>query len=160
MKKVTLGKYEFFVDIEKTKKFYQKANGFLCDCKDCINYTLHFEELHEVLKAFDNEIGIDITKDVGIGSDELYPHDYNNYHLYVIPYYVYGEFVLKRSWFINRKADQKISFSTQLSAKVQDISHQKWFDEDSKAFTIWLEFKTPLVTFEEIEKIKIVHNSK
>ncbi len=150
-KTIIVDNFEFNIDTERTKKLYEESNEFECNCKDCINYTLHFSEVQQLLNGFDTKLGFDVTKDVGICSDELMPHDFEIHHLYVIPYYIYGEFSLKKPWYSRKK--NKIEFSNNLSVSFQDISNKKWFDINSKAFVINLEFKTPLVTIEEIEKL-------
>jgi len=54
-------------------------------------YVSKISDVKPELNGLDKQLGIDLTKDVGQGMDELIPHDYDNHHLYVIPYYVIGK---------------------------------------------------------------------
>ncbi len=91
MTTVELGNIKLEIDRIATEKFYKSQNGFICDCPDCVNYVSKISDVQSELKGIEKQLGIDLTKDVGQGMDELMPHDYDNHHLYVIPYYVIGK---------------------------------------------------------------------
>jgi hypothetical protein len=153
MKQITKGDIRFTIDTDRTQMLYQKADNFLCNCANCINYTLYFSELIKILDGFDKYLAFDITKDLARGDKELQTMDFDDYNLNVINYYIYGEFSIKKRLF-SKKDSNIIHFSDTLCATVKDISYHKWFDEKAKAFTISFEFKTPLLTFDRIKEIE------
>ncbi len=142
-----MGDIKLIVDVEKTRAFYADKSGFVCDCKDCINYTRQYDLIKKVLDGIDDQLGIDISKDVGIGMEELMPHDYPNHHLYLIPYYAIGsawidEIELKEKY--QHRIDESLTWS------IQKTEYGKQLFAPDSAITIWFEFKTPLVSWEDI----------
>lgn len=52
--------YKFYVDIEKTKEYYNTHS--LCDCVCCRNYYKQIEQELPKLKEFLDDFGVDISK--------------------------------------------------------------------------------------------------
>jgi|GEM_PF-2224475 len=154
MKTVELGNIRLEVDNIETKKFYETQNGFICDCSDCVNYVSKISNVQSSLNGIEKQIGIDLTKDVGQGMDELMPHDYDNHHLYVIPYYVIGKCYvdgkeLKEQssgpiW-SNTKRIEKKKLTENLSLTIINTTSDIKIENTKNVLTIWLEYKTELI---------------
>ncbi len=143
---VDIGTIHLEIDVSKTTEFYEKADTFICDCKDCKNYVSKIEIVRQSLNGLDSKLGIDLLKAVGIGMDELMPHDYDDHHLYVVPYYIFGtcavggqELKAKSHDRIQHKIDDTVSI------EFVESSYEPWLFETERALTMWIEFKTPLV---------------
>ncbi len=154
MTTVELENIKIEVDRIETEKFYANQNGFICDCPDCLNYVTKISDVQSELNGLDKKIGIDLTKAVGQGMDELMPHDYENHHLYVIPYYVIGKLYsnekeLNREnsepiWRNTKRAEKKLTEN--LSLTIINTTDDIEIDNAENILTIWLEFKTELRT--------------
>lgn len=146
MDTVEIGSIRLHVDTSKTIKFYEKADTFICDCKDCVNYVSKIEVVRQSLCGLDNKLGIDLLKTVGIGSDELMPHDNYDHHLYVVPYYIFGTCAVDGQEFMagsNERVKYKIDDT--VSIEIVESSFKPWLFETERALTIWVEFITPLL---------------
>lgn len=153
MKIVELGNTVLEIDRIETMKFYATQNGFICDCPDCLNYVSKLPDVKSELKGLEKELGIDLTKAVGQGMDELMPHDYDDYHLYVIPYYVVGKFYVlgkeldKQSsgpiWPNTKRAEIKLTDN--LSLTIINTTDAIEIENGENIMTIWLEYKTKLI---------------
>ncbi|WP_203296821.1 hypothetical protein [Luteirhabdus pelagi] len=153
MTTVELGNIKLEIDRTETEKFYATQNGFVCDCPDCLNYVSKISKVKSELNGLDKKLGIDLTKDVGQGMDELMPHDYENHHLYVIPYYVIGKcFVNKNElnrensgqiWTNTKRAEKKLTENISLS--IINTTNDIEMDNAKSILTVWLEFKTQLI---------------
>ena len=154
MTTVELGNIKLEVDKKETQKFYATQNGFVCDCPDCLNYVSKISDVKAELNGIEDELGIDLTKAVGQGMDELMPHDYENHHLYVVPYYVIGKLFVNKNelakessipiWAITTRAEKKLTKNLTLS--IIDSSEYIEITDTKNVLTIWLEFKTELRT--------------
>ncbi len=151
---VDLGNIRLEIDRIETEKFYANQNGFTCDCPDCRNYVSKIPEVKSELNGLENQLGIDLTKDVGQGMDELMPHDYDNHHLYVIPYYVIGKCYVNTTqlsreksgpiWTNTKRAEKKLTKN--LSLSIINTTDDIEISNAENILTIWLEFKTELRT--------------
>ncbi|MDW7690223.1 hypothetical protein R9C00_24335 [Flammeovirgaceae bacterium SG7u.111] len=149
MKILKLGNITIEADEVRTRKFYEKQSGFTCKCSDCTNYVSKVPYIQTLLNGIDIELGIDLSRDVGQGMDELIPHDYEGYHLYLIPYYVIGgcyhngeELDKEQSgpiWSSTRRAEYKLT--DDLSLLVINTSGDIEMDTAENVLTIWFEFK-------------------
>ena len=137
MEKFEIEDYTFTIDKIKTKQFYSKSNSFCCECSYYLNF---YTKISIIKKTIDNanlKFEIDFHKDVGQRGDELHTLNFDDYDLYIVPYYVYGEYSLKK-----RTNNNRIQISEDITISIEDISYQKWFNINSKAFTVRLEYKT------------------
>ena len=140
------------IDSQLTSKFYANQNGFVCDCPDCTNYQDHIPHIKQILNGLDEKIGIDLTKDVGQEMDELMPIDYDDYHLDVIPYYLFGQCQVHGKVLENQPSGPIWPDTIRARYKVNDnlaltiINTTGYIDLNSNldTMTIWLEYKTPL----------------
>ena len=154
MTTIELGNIKLEIDRIETEKFYATQNGFICDCLDCVNYVSKISDVKSELNGIDKKLGIDLTKAVGQGMDELMPHDYDNHHLYVIPYYVIGKSFLNEKeldrensgpiWRNTKRAEIKLTDN--LSLTIINTTDDIEIDNAKNILTIWLEFKTELRT--------------
>ena len=154
MTTIELGNIKLEIDRIETEKFYATQNGFICDCPDCVNYVSKISDVKSELNGLDKKLGIDLTKAVGQGMDELMPHDYDNHHLYVIPYYVIGKSYLNEKeldrensgpiWRNTKRAEIKLTDN--LSLTIINTTDDIQIDNAKNILTIWLEFKTELRT--------------
>ena len=154
MTTVELGNIKLEIDRIATEKFYKSQNGFICDCPDCVNYVSKISDVQSELKGIEKQLGIDLTKDVGQGMDELMPHDYDNHHLYVIPYYVVGKSYLNEKeldkensgpiWRNTKRAEKKMTDNITLT--IINTTDDIEIENAENILTIWLEFKTELRT--------------
>lgn len=150
---VELGNIELEIDRIETEKFYATQNGFICNCPDCLNYVSKISDVKSELNGLDDKLGIDLTKAVGQGMDELMPHDYENHHLYVIPYYVIGKCYVNRAelnkensepiWKNTKRAEKKLTEN--LSLSIINTTNDIEIDNAENILTIWLEFITELI---------------
>ena len=149
-----LGNIKLEIDRIETEKFYATQNGFICDCPDCVNYVSKISDVKSELNGLEKKLGIDLTKSVGQGMDELMPHDYDNHHLYVIPYYVIGKTYLNEKelnrensgpiWRNTKRAEIKLTDN--LSLTIINTTDDIEIDNAENILTVWLEFKTELRT--------------
>jgi len=149
-----LGNIKIEFDSKLNREFYSQQKSFCCECQDCLNYVDKLQVVKNLMNGLDEKLGIDLSKDVGQGMDELYPHDREGHHLYVIPYYIngictinnkklgvkqeYGQ-VLSNTIRTEYKLDQKLTLTIVNTSKHLDFGNSK------NILTIWLEFKTPLI---------------
>ncbi|WP_028375093.1 hypothetical protein [Leeuwenhoekiella sp. MAR_2009_132] len=154
MTTIELGNIKLEINRIETEKFYATQNGFICDCPDCVDYVSKISDVQSELNGLDKKLGIDLTKAVGQGMDELMPHDYDNHHLYVIPYYVIGKSYLNEKeldrensgpiWRNTKRAEIKLTDN--LSLTIINTTDDIEIDNAENILTIWLEFKTELRT--------------
>jgi len=148
-----LGNIKLEIDRIATENFYKSQNGFICDCNDCVNYVSKIPDIQSELNGLEKQLGIDLTKDVGQGMDELMPHDYDNHHLYVIPYYVVGKSYLNQKeldredsgpiWRNTKRAEKKMTDNITLTIiNTTDVIE---IDNAKNILTIWIEYKTDLI---------------
>jgi hypothetical protein len=152
MKTIDLAHIRLEIDVESTKKFYASQNGFVCDCPDCTNYISNIPHVQKSLDGLDKEIGFDLHKDVGQGMDELMPHDYDDSHLDVIPYYVVGKCFLDKKeldrqqsgpiWPDTKRAKKKLT--DDLSLTIINTSGDIKISDADNVLTIWLEYRTEI----------------
>ncbi len=150
MTTVELGNIKLEIDQIETEKFYETQNGFICDCPDCVNYVSKISDVQSELNKLEKKLGIDLTKDVGQGIDELMPHDFDNYHLYVIPYYVIGKCYVNKEelnrensgpiWTNTKRAKKKLTENISLS--IINTTDDIEIENAKNILTIWIEFKT------------------
>ena len=153
MKIVELGNIKLEIDKIETEKFYENQNGFICDCPDCLNYVSKLPDIKLELNGIEKEFGIDLTKAVGQGMDELMPHDYDDYHLYVIPYYVIGKCFkngneLEKQSFEpiwKKTKNAKYKLTENLSLNIIETNKYVEIENAENILTIWLEYKTELI---------------
>jgi hypothetical protein len=153
MTTVELGNIKLEIERIETEKFYATQNGFVCDCPDCLNYVSKISNVKSELNGLDKKLGIDLTKDVGQGMDELMPHDYENHHLYVIPYYVIGKCYVNKNelnrensgpiWANTKRAEKKLTENISLS--IINTTDDIEIENAKSILTVWLEFKTELI---------------
>ncbi|WP_394908036.1 hypothetical protein [uncultured Mesonia sp.] len=153
MTTVELENIKLEIDRIETEKFYATQNGFVCDCPDCLNYVSKISDIKSELNGLDKKLGIDLTKDVGQGMDELMPHDYENHHLYVIPYYVIGKCYVNKTelnkeksgpiWTNTKRVEKKLTEN--LSLSIINTTDDIKIDNAENILTIWLEFKAELI---------------
>ena len=149
MKTIELGHIRLEIDVESTKKFYASQNGFVCDCPDCTNYVNNISHVEKSLDGLDKEIGFDLNKDVGQGMDELMPHDYDDSHLDVVPYYVIGKCYTDNKeldrqqsgpiWPNTKRAEKKLT--DELSMTIINTSGEVEIGDAENVLTIWLEYR-------------------
>ena len=152
MKTIKFGNIEIEYDSTNTQKFYAKQYPFGCDCPDCLDYVNKLPTVKNLIKRFDVKLGIDITKDVGQGMDELVPINYDDHNLYVIPYYIDGECKVNNIALTKEqngpvmnstiKAEHKIDDN--LTLTIINTTDSIKFKNAKSVLTIWFEFKTPL----------------
>ena len=133
---VELGNVKLEIDRNATEKFYKSQNGFISE-----------------LNGLEKQLGIDLTKAVGQGMDELMPHDYDDYHLYVIPYYLIGKCFINENelkkqsfepiWKKTKKAEYKLTEN--LSLRIIETNKYVEIENAENILTIWLEYKTELI---------------
>jgi len=153
MTTVELGNIKLEIDRTETEKFYATQNGFVCDCPDCLNYVSKISDVKSQLNGLDKKLGIDLTKAVGQGMDELMPHDYDNQHLYAIPYYVIGKCYVNKEelnrensgliWTNTKRAEKKLTENISLS--IINTTDDIEIENAKSIITVWLEFKTELI---------------
>lgn len=150
MNTIELGNITLEIENEKTEKFYESQNGFICECKDCINYKSKIPEVHKLIGELVTKSGIDLTKDVGQGTDELQPIDLEDYHLDLIPYYVVGKCFVNGTELAKQPHGPllpstikvKYKMNKDLSLIFKNSSDYIQIDSSNNTLTIWLEYKT------------------
>lgn len=152
MKTIHIGHIRLEIDVESTKKFYASQNEFDCDCPDCTNYRNNISHVIKSLSGLDKEIGLDLHKDVGQGMDELMPHDYEDSHLDLIPYYVVGKCFLENKelerqqsgpiWSNTKRAQKKLT--DDLTLTIINTSGDIEMGDAENVLTIWLEYRTKM----------------
>lgn len=152
MKTIELGNIDIQIDLENTKDFYSKQLGFTCDCPDCINYVEQISIVKNLMNGLDEKLGIDLSKDVGQGMDELHPHDNEDHCMYLIPYYIKANCLVNGKelisqpngpiWETTVRAEYRLSDN--LNLLIINTSEYIEFDNAESVLTVWLEFKTPL----------------
>ncbi|UZO79653.1 hypothetical protein NBT05_11895 [Aquimarina sp. ERC-38] len=150
---VELGNIKLEIDRIATEKFYKSQSGFICDCPDCVNYVNKISKVQSDLNGLEKQLGIDLTKDVGQGMDEFMPHDYDNHHLYVIPYYVIGKLYMNKKeldkensklfWRNIKRAEKRLTNNITLT--IINTTDNIKIEKAENILTIWLEFKTELI---------------
>ena len=105
------------------------------------------------MNGLDEKLGIDLSKDVGQGMDELTPHDYDEYQLYVIPYYINAKCKIKSKklaqqqngpiWPNTIRAEYQVDDN--LNILIINTTESVSFEGAENVLTIWLECKTPLI---------------
>ena len=139
-------------DKNKTSKFYQQQPNFICMCDDCINYVNHLSSVHELLENLDGELGIDLSKAVGQGMDELQPHDYDDHQMYLVPYYIVGKCrirdeELKKQYtgpILESTKRVEHKFASGLNIVIINTTGDIQIDDVDHVLTIWLEVRTNL----------------
>ena len=152
MNNIILKNISIFIDVDSTRQFYNSQTGFACDCIDCTTYVKNIPNVKKLFNGLDDELGIDLYKDVGKDIDELMQHDFEDYHLDVIPYYVIGECFLN-----NKKLEREnlkslgsnnehaeLKLADDLSLIIINTSDTVKIDNFENNLTIWLEYKTRL----------------
>ncbi|MDX1349753.1 MAG: hypothetical protein R3279_05885 [Putridiphycobacter sp.] len=170
MQLIKIGNIELHFDLENTKAFYETQNGFSCTCPDCLNYVSKLGTVKKLINGLDEQLGIDLSKDVGQAMDELMPLDYEDHNLYVIPYYINGKCILAGKdlekqqngpiWPNTIRADYRLDKN--LNLLFINTTDSVVFENAQNVLTIWLEFKTPLLEEENTcwKKIKKVFKNK
>ncbi|MFT6845877.1 MAG: hypothetical protein ACJAUV_002077 [Flavobacteriales bacterium] len=164
METLKLGNIEIEYNSDITREFYSKQDGFCCDCPDCLNYVDKLTIVKNLMKGLDEKLGLDLSKDVGQGMDELMPHDNDDHHLYVIPYYISGKCRINEEeltqqqngpiWPKTIRAEYELDKN--LSLLIINTTESVKFKNAEPVLSIWLEFKTPLLKKEKLsEEIKI-----
>lgn len=136
MTTITIGKIKLSVNVQATVNYYNDKTTFICDCFDCQNYLGHLDKIKIDLEGLDEKLGIDLSKDVGIGSDELMSNVYDNHLLYVIPYYIIGKILSSNE--TSFKLNERISF------KIHNYNYKDIMNIKEDAFCLWLEIQLPL----------------
>jgi hypothetical protein len=137
MTQITIGNINLNVDVQATIDYYKDKPTFLCDCVDCQNYLSQIKSIKNEFNGLDESLGIDLSKDVGIGSDELMPHDYDDHLLYVVPYYVIGSILSPK------ETSHKIN--DRLSINIHNYNYNEIMNIKEDAFCMWLEIRLPLL---------------
>ncbi len=137
MNQISIGNINLNVDVQATIEYYQDKPTFLCDCADCQNYLSQIKTIKSEFKGLDDRLGIDLSKDVGIGSDELMPHDCEDHLLYVVPYYVIGSIVSPN--------ETTYQLNDRLNIKIHNYNYNEIMNVKEDAFCLWLEIKMPLI---------------
>ena len=153
MNTLELGNIVIQFDSEETKMFYSSQNGFVCDCPDCLNYVEKIPVVKNLMQGLDEKLGIDLTKDVGQGMDELMPHDNHDHSLYVIPYYINGKCRIEGNELTEHPKGPiwpnticaNYVLNENLSLKIINTSDSVKFGNAQSILTLWLEFKTELI---------------
>ncbi len=135
MTQITIGTITLNVDLQATKQYYSDKPTFLCTCIDCQNYLRQIQNIIKAFDGLDQKLGIDLTRDVGIGSDELMPHDYDDHLLYVIPYYVIGSLI--------SPSGNSYEVNDWIRFQIRDTNYNKTMQIKEDAFCIWLEIRLP-----------------
>ena len=153
MKTIKIENITLEIDENKTENFYKTQNTFVCDCSDCVNYLSKIPDVLNSLNGIDRSLGIDLRKAVGQGMDELMPHDFEDYQLYVVPYYVVGKCFLngielekelsEAIWNNTKRVEKKLSEN--LSMTIINTTDSIKIGNAENVLTIWLEFKTELI---------------
>ena len=104
--------------------------------------------MQELLSPLDDGLGIDFSKDVGKGMDELMALDYSDHRLFVVPYYVIGTcFVEDKGlqkqlpgpiWSTTKRAEYRVSKNLMLS--IINTSQAISGGDTPHHLTIWLEY--------------------
>lgn len=137
MTQITIGNVNLNVDAQATFDYYLDKPTFICDCVDCQNYLGQIKSILNEFKGLDKELGIDLTKDVGIGSDELMPHDYDDHLLYVVPYYIIGS--------IKSTDDSSQVLNDRINLRFHNYKYNEIMNIKEDAFCMWLEIRLPLL---------------
>lgn len=92
MKKITIGKWNLEVDVEKTKKFYQTYPQITegCNCLYCKNFVVAVAHLPQPVMDFFEQLGIDPTKE---GEVSGYCENDDGTHLYGVFYHIVGRLI-------------------------------------------------------------------
>ena len=155
-----LGDIEIEFNIRNNQKFYSSQDGFTCDCLDCLNYVTKLPKIKSLMKGLDEKFGIDLSKDVGQGMDELMPHDRKDHHLYVVPYYINGKCKINGNYLTQEQNGPILSDTIRAEYKLDDnltillinTTESVKFENQKSVLTIWVEFKTPLIKKETEDK--------
>lgn len=136
-------------DKTQTEAFYKNHNGFTCHCADCTTYAATIHHIRKRLNGLDLQLGIDLTKDVGQGMDELMGHDNGDHQLYVVPYYVSGKcFIYGKEleaqqsgpiWPETKRAEYKLT--NDLALLIINTTGAIQFDNAKGVLSIWLEYR-------------------
>ncbi|XOV67666.1 MAG: hypothetical protein ACFHU9_00575 [Fluviicola sp.] len=150
MPRIILDNITIEVDKTRTEEFYKNHDGFSCPCPDCTSYVAKIDKVRRDLNGLDLELGIDLTKDVGQGMDELMGHENDNHHIYVIPYYISGkcfidstELEVQQSGPIRpntKRAEYKLT--NELVLLIINTTGDIEFDNSENVLSVWLEYKT------------------
>lgn len=144
MKTIEIGNIAIQFDYDKTKNFYTTQYEFGCDCPDCLNYVDKYSVVKDLIQGLDEELGIDLSKDVGQGIDELMPHDNEDHCLYIIPYYISGRCLVDGLELAkNKRVEYKLDECLNLT--IVNSSDYIEFENSKSILTLWIEFKTPLL---------------
>lgn len=138
MTQITIGNIHLNVDVQATLDYYSDKPTFLCDCVDCQNYLGQIESIKNELNGLEESLGIDLSKDVGIGSDELMPHHFDDHLLYVVPYYIIGSIVSPEEIALHK-------LNERLNLNIQNYKYKEIMNIEKDAFCLWLEIKLPLI---------------
>lgn len=138
MTQIAIGNINLNVDVQATIDYYKDKPTFLCDCVDCQNYLSQIKSIKNEFNGLDDSLGIDLSKDVGIGSDELMPHDYDDHLLYVVPYYVIGRI-------LTYKETSQHKVNERINIKIHNYQCNKIMNIKEDAFCLWLEITLPLL---------------
>ena len=150
MPRIELDNITIEVDKTRTEKFYKNQIGFTCTCPDCTSYVAKIDKVRMHLNGLDLKLGIDLTKEVGQGMDELMGHENDDHHLYVIPYYISGkcfidnvELEVQQSgpiWPNTKRAEYKLT--DDLALLIINTTGDIEFDNSESVLSVWLEYKT------------------
>lgn len=140
MNAIQLDNITLEVDTEETRAFYNTQNEFVCDCYDCTNYKHRLTEVRTFLDGLDQELGIDLTRDVGQGMDELMPHEYEKHRLYLIPYYVIGKCFVNGEQ-LSRQTSTQHTINEHVSLTIRNSSGHLNLNTIQDNLTIWIEYK-------------------
>lgn len=153
MKTLELGEMELQFDPQQNSSFYSKQVGFSCDCPYCLNFVEEVESVKKLMNGLDETLGIDLSKDVGQGMDELMAHDYKDHCLYVAPYYLSGTCKVKGEtleiqsngpiWSNTIRAEHRINEN--LSLTIINTTNSISIDNANSVLTLWVEFKSSFV---------------
>lgn len=130
MRSIAIGNINLNLDVKATEEYYKDKPTFLCDCFDCQNYLSQIESIKSEFNGLDETLGIDLSKDVGIGSDELMPHDYEDHLLYVVPYYVIGSITAYR--------ESTFTLNDRINLRFHNYKYSEIMNIEADAFCIWL----------------------
>lgn len=137
MTQIAIGNIILNVDVQSTVDYYMDKPTFICNCNDCQNYLGQLKSIINEFKGLDKELGIDLTKDVGIGSDELMPHHYEDHLLYVVPYYVIGNILPTKA--------SSYALNNRINLRFQTYKYNAKMHIKEDAFCMWLEIRLPLL---------------
>jgi hypothetical protein len=152
METLKLGDIEIEYSSDINRAFYARQDGFYCDCPDCLNYLDKLPIVKNLMNGLDEKLGIDLSKDVGQGMDELMPHDSKDHRLYVIPYYIRGKCKINAKNLTQQQNGPiwpntviaKYQLDENLSLLITNTPESVQFKGAENILTIWLEFKTRL----------------